>query len=618
VSGPAGTALLVDATAGALDVQRTADCPAPMWESLLDAAAAALEVLAEDRVRIAPAQTAVVAWWFATGDALAAPVHFTERARRALAPAVASVDDLAATLAADPARRESWPLVLTGLDGATVQLDDEADLGMRRRLTAYQRTQVARLCRAQSSANFSVPGAGKTTVALCVLAARRRCGVSRALVVAPLSAHEAWETEPAECFEPGSVPRVAVNPERIDARTDIAVVHYERLQDPDMREYLERWLRAAPATVIFDEAHRAKRGRDGIRGAAALNLAAAARHRMVLSGTPAPNGPGDLARVLDLAFPGRGAALLRDPRRARTWVRATKSQVGLPQLQTRVERLPLSAAHERLYAAMLGQAQAALAADPALAADLRRIGRIVMLLLQAATDPAAILDPTTPLAMTGDDPDPTLVTLAQQAASSVVPAKFVRVAQIVDANAAAGHRTVVWSCFTHHIAALRRLLAKHAPAVITGTTPIKDDGAPTDRRRELHRFRTDPDCQVLIATPQTLGEGVSLHRTSTHQVHVDRTFNAGIYLQALDRTHRLGLPFGTLCTATTLIAEGTLDEGVEQRVGVKIAAMAALLDDPDLGDLTLPDTDDRLTDTELLLGPADRNDLLALFAHLRT
>jgi hypothetical protein len=37
-----------------------------------------------------------------------------------------------------------------------------------------------------------------------------------------------------------------------------------------------------------------------------------------------------------------------------------------------------------------------------------------------------------------------------------------------------------------------------------------------------------------------------------------------------------------------LISEGTLDEGVKQRLVAKVGTMAALLDDPDLNDLRLP------------------------------
>ena len=126
---------------------------------------------------------------------------------------------------------------------------------------------------------------------------------------------------------------------------------------------------------------------------------------------------------------------------------------------------------------------------------------------------------------------------------------------------------------------------------------------------------------MLIATPHTLSEGVSLHHTTTHQIHLDRTFNAGMFLQSLDRTHRLGLPPEADCTATYLIAErsdgaDTIDAIVASRLNTKIAAMGQVLNDPGLRDLALPSIDDRLGPEDVLLGTGGADDLAALFAHI--
>ena len=42
--------------------------------------------------------------------------------------------------------------------------------------------------------------------------------------------------------------------------------------------------------MIVDEGHRMKRGAAGVHGKTVLGLAPLARHRLVLTGTPAPNG----------------------------------------------------------------------------------------------------------------------------------------------------------------------------------------------------------------------------------------------------------------------------------------------------------------------------------------
>ncbi len=110
---------------------------------------------------------------------------------------------------------------------------------------------------------------------------------------------------------------------------------------------------------------------------------------------------------------------------------------------------------------------------------------------------------------------------------------------------------------------------------------------------------------------------MSLHETCTRQIHIDRTYNAGVFLQALDRTHRLGLAPNADARTTIFVTEGTIDERVESRLNIKVAAMSALLDDPDLLTLSLPDFDDTLSTTDLFLDGGNAQDLADLFAHLR-
>jgi superfamily II DNA or RNA helicase len=593
----------IDADEGGLVIS-VLDSDSPAWRSFDDASADVAERLGA-RFRIPRWAAATLTWWWATEEARRNPPAVSSRARRLLSGEARRASRLADVLAANIDEWSRWPVTIGTGSNASTFATPEA-FGFQRQLLPFQRDQVARLLRSGDGCNFSVPGSGKTTVTYAVWAALRSAGfLRRTVVVAPLSAHEAWELEAVDCFSPGAGPRLHVLPPR--PMGELVVVNYEALQDSDRRETILEWLRAAPSMVVLDEAHRAKAGRGGIRGAAALALADTADHRLILTGTPAPNGPADLAVMFDLAWPGSGRALARDGRNRRCFVRATKSDLGLPPQRVEVERVPMSAAHAQLYEAMTDAAMAALA-EPSVRDDLARVGRIVMLLLQAATDPAALLDPDVPLSMTGDQPDVDLTVLARRAASSVVPAKFVRTRQIVDANVALGRKTLVWSSFRHHVDALARLLAEHGPAVVVGeVTP-----GPA-RAAEIERFRNDPECAVLLATPQTLGEGVSLHHACQHQVHVDRTYNAGVFLQSLDRTHRLGLAPDAECTVRLLVTEDTIDERVEARLAAKVARMAAMLDDPDLIGLTMPDVDTPLTREELLLGDDATEALSDLF-----
>jgi len=244
-----------------------------------------------------------------------------------------------------------------------------------------------------------------------------------------------------------------------------------------------------------------------------------------------------------------------------------------------------------------------------------------MYLLEAATNPALL---------TGRTPDQGAIpfrypSLAVPAGSSLgnliaryhrheIPLKFKKLAVMVAENAARGRKTLVWSNFVGNLLTLERMLAPYEPALVYGGVPMVDGpivpGVRT-RESELARFRSEPECLVLLANPAALGEGVSLHEVCHDAIYLDRTFNAGQYLQSVDRIHRLGLPSETETRVSFLITSGTIDERVGDRVALKAERLAAMLDDPDLVTMALPDEEEYGEAIE------DLGDLAALFAHLR-
>jgi SNF2 family DNA or RNA helicase len=183
-----------------------------------------------------------------------------------------------------------------------------------------------------------------------------------------------------------------------------------------------------------------------------------------------------------------------------------------------------------------------------------------------------------------------------------LPPKFQEALSIVSANAAVGRKTLVWTSFVRSITSLQALLAPFQPAAVHGGT--------LDREAELRRFREDPDCNVLISNPATLGEGISLHQVCHDAVYVDRDFQAGRFLQSLDRIHRLGLAPDTGTRVTVLAAEGSIDEVVALRLAEKLDFMGRILDDPEVQQLGDPEE-------ELPMAAGmDAADVRALLEHL--
>jgi SNF2 family DNA or RNA helicase len=104
---------------------------------------------------------------------------------------------------------------------------------------------------------------------------------------------------------------------------------------------------------------------------------------------------------------------------------------------------------------------------------------------------------------------------------------------------------------------------------------------------EIRRFKEDSNCRVFVGNPAACAEGISLHHVCHDAVYLDRTFNAGHYMQSVDRIHRLGLAPEVLTHATILQASGTIDGRITSRLDSKILRMARVLDDPGLTTLAM-------------------------------
>lgn len=504
-----------------------------------------------------------------------------------------------------------------------------------RPLRAFQTRDLDKLLRLPHGANFSVPGAGKTTVCYSLFEAERLRGrVQQLLVVAPLSAFEAWETEAQRCFN--TPPLVLRFDRSVPAKVEVLLVNYQRLKEPYFQQLIA-WATRAPTHIVLDEAHRMKRGRDGEWGRACLQLAHVAERRDILTGTPAPQSARDFVALLDYLWPNQARAILpatalstKPPTGTMSlvneslkplFVRTTKKELGLNDPILHVQPIQLDPIQGEIYDALRNRYSGMFNLSREDRTLFAQMGEVAMYLLEAATNPALLTgrmaDQTNiafrypPLAI---PPKSKLADLIMQYHHHEVPPKFRTLAVMIGENAAAGRKTLVWSNFVGNLLALERILSPHKPALVYGGIPSMAEPAPSGlrtREGELKRFRSDSACMVLLANPAAMAEGVSLHETCHDAIYVDRTFNAGQYLQSLDRIHRLGLPTDTETRITFLLTEGTIDEHVDERVAAKAAQLADMLNDPDLVTMALPDDEDYGEAIE------DLGDLNAVLGHLR-
>jgi SNF2 family DNA or RNA helicase len=288
------------------------------------------------------------------------------------------------------------------------------------------------------------------------------------------------------------------------------------------------------------------------------------------------------------------------------YTRTTKQELGLPPVSLRVRMVDMPRLHREIYDAIVGQFSSRAERSRS---DFDALGRTVLRLIMAATSPALLAQGASryeplslqvpPLEVPRDDP---LFELLGSLGEYEIPPKYQEALAIVAENAAQGRKTLVWASFVRSISTLERLLEDFSPAVVHGGT--------ADRQDQIDRFRSDPACQVLISNPATLGEGISLHQVCHDAVYVDRDFQAGRFLQSLDRIHRLGLSPDTETHVTVLAARETIDEVVAMRLGEKLDFMGQILDDAAVQQLGDPD------DEPSALAGMDSADADALVNHL--
>lgn len=541
-------------------------------------------------------------------------------------------------LATDRRQREQALANLSPFDIAALEVELKA-AGFSRQLKPFQLNNLAAILRLPHGADFSVPGAGKTSVALANFALGRARGVfTRSLVVAPIAAFSAWKDDALECFTFPPTVAVHTGPDSLIPQTaDILLTNYNRVAADYDR--LRAFVAEQPTQIVLDEAHRVKRGALGVHGRAVLDLAYAARRRDILTGTPAPQGAYDLIALVRFLYPGqdnqilpRAAYIERDGRDEhvlretsaaieRYFVRTPKSELALPPTKFEVIRRQMGPIQQAIYDALIGRYRSSFQLEKASRREFDRLGRIVMYLLEAATNPILLVAGSDeadelgfrhpPLEISGDEP---LTDLLSSYNLYETPWKYGEVAQIVVSAASRGEKVLVWSNFVRNLKALGRHLAEFKPAIIHGGIP-PEDGAPasiTTREEELRRFRHDPSCSVLLANPAACGEGVSLHHCCHHAVYLDRSFNAGHFLQSQDRIHRLGLTAGMLTRFTILASTDSIDDAVDGRLRHKIMALSQLMNDPGLVQVALPEPDEGQTNP-----PVQPDDVQAVIAHLK-
>jgi len=490
----------------------------------------------------------------------------------------------------------------------------------------------------QNGCNFSVPGAGKTSVVYAAYAylkslpATDEKFVNKLLIVGPLSSFKAWEDEYASIFGRRPVSRrisgMVPFRERDDflhgitiasRETELTLTTYQTLTNSEDAFKIFLTHTGRKTMMVLDEAHYIK-GRDGLQAAAALRLAPNARSRVVLTGTPAPNGYEDLSNLFRFIYPTRDiigfpAASLRAmtdgsmpsaiPELKRKiqpfYTRIRKIDLGLPEIITERVSVPMGEIQTSIYRSLESKIVPQLRQqldDPQV--NLRVRARLIRL-RQAVVNPELLLRPLDQedgIFDTGGTGDLNVGELEVadlirgfDATHDLTRLETCR--QLVNDILKDQGKILIWSYFLGNLERLRSSFLAMAPfvEVLTGATPVagaEDEDEPETGTREeiIDRFHATNGPAILIANPQAVGESISLHKACRSAIYFDRDFNAGRFIQSKDRIHRYNPGGGGPVTYHYLVTPGTVDQDIDLRLIVKEARLSELVDADDIPLLT--------------------------------
>lgn len=472
---------------------------------------------------------------------------------------------------------------------------------VKRILKPFQIRDLSRLLALPNGANFSVPGAGKTTVTFALHVLLRKPD-QHLIIVAPKAAFQAWKDVVADCIDEQISPENAElftildgNEEKTSASLSSGASRFIISYDLAIRQQatLANHLAVYPTHLILDESHRMKAGYGSQRGSFLLSISALPIRRDILSGTPMPQAASDMESQLEFLWPGQGLGLEiaygKPPRDVlgNLYVRTTKKELGLPKATRQFFDIPMGDGQLALYSIVRDEflRDHAKSISRGLGdGQLAKARRSVMRLLQLSVSPTLALN-----AMANDD-----VEISSAIVDAVLEEghsqKLNAVMEHARALSREGQKTVIWTIFTGTIHSLDSALADLNPVYIHGGVPSGDEKDDSTREGKIRRFHEDDKCSVLIANPAAAGEGISLHTVCHNAIYVDRSYVSTHYIQSIDRIHRLGLhpdeETNIFIYRTKAPAEiGSIDLSVSRRLTQKIRNMQQLLDDPDLHEL---------------------------------
>lgn len=503
---------------------------------------------------------------------------------------------------------------------------------LRRALYPLQMLSAFHMAFSQNSCNFAVPGAGKTTIVygayayLKSLPAKDPKHVDKILIIGPLSSFAPWENEYRDCFG------VEAESQRLSGDISISRSQKEQhLYSSKPRELtlvshagialLEKevidFLKQNKTMVVIDEAHRIKNA-NGIWGQSVVEIAKEATSRIILTGTPVPNGYEDLYNLFRFIYPFKFQEILQihysqlqeltksaismEDERVQSFVkninpyfiRIKKKDLNLPDVQENIVVIDMDESQRTIYDFIEGKYIASFRSNPSgTIKDVLNKAKLIRL-RQAATNPALLMKPlrdsledsefgsdaNVVFARVNNETidDSIIFAKIKNYVSINTPEKFKKIGEILETDILPNNgKAIIWTIFIQNAESLQEFLSGRGikSQLLIGRIPQGE------RELIIEKFNNpeDSDFQVIIANPFSVSESISLHRGCHNAIYMERDYNCANFLQSKDRIHRVGLPNGTETRYYYLISNDSIDSVINTKLHEKVERMEKIIDE---------------------------------------
>ena len=510
----------------------------------------------------------------------------------------------------------------------------------KRKLMDHQKESVEHMIEVGNAANFSVPGSGKTTITYAAISRWMDDGiVEKILVIGPTASFLPWEEEYESCF--GKKPKSCrisggmseVFHERGELY-DLFLTHFNTAMNRHMelQEFMKRW----KTVLIIDESHYIKSPDLKKWASTAIYIAPYAKRRVALSGTPMPNSAKDLWTQITFLWPenfplgnqlsynsyaqkrgiGKYGQILNS-----FFCRIKKNDLHLAEPAWTRYSIPLGARQQKIYDAIAAKTLKELGnmniSDQARLQKFR-IAKMIRL-LQTASNPSLLHEMSNTfdvnndmfaeefgMAQTIQDLPKIDSSIMEQVAGYSkleIPSKIVKASELAKKLVDKGNKVIIWSTFIHNMHVFQNSTLRGLDPIVINGNVTKDQNTPGNRDDLINKFK-DGTTPVLIASPASLGESVSLHKNMkgnnvcNHAIYLDRNFNGAQYMQSMDRIHRIGMDRSVLVEYHLIIAKGTIDEVINRRLDEKWRDMLDALNDDMLESLDINPLPKSIDETE--------------------